>query len=344
MRRWQLCTAAIPSADFGPRHCMKKNASDYFVALAVIACSFVLLAALTYALGGWRPASRGRTLELDFADVTGVKLHSEVRYAGAPAGTVTAIRLLTEQERVALPSAKRRNAVRISVALDENLAPLPADAGVTISSDTLLSDKFVALSGGSPDAPRLADGAVLQGHGGGNIDELINSFGPFLEKAQDAIAGIEPLLKKTGDAVDAVKTGMNDILPKVGEVASMLKETSASADALLKHADKMIADVEGPLKADLVEMRTTLARAQDTMKSATSLLNRTDKNLDARMSELGVVLQNLKVVSTHAKAFAQAIGEKPNRVIFSGKPQTLPSEESILRSSRPFPVPPATSR
>ena len=317
---------------------MKKNASDYFVALSVIACSLVLLAALTYALGGWKPASKGRTLEVDFADVTGVKLHSEVRYAGAPAGTVSAIRLLTEQERNALPPEKRRNAVRVSVQLDEKLAPLPGDVTVSISSDTLLSDKFVALSGGSPDAPRLANGASLQGNGGGNIDDLINSIGPFLTKAQAAIEGIEPLLIKTGEAVDAVKVGVNDVLPKVGEVVISLKQTAASADTLLVHADKMIAEIEGPLKTDLVELRTTLTRTQDTMKSANFLLTRTDKNLDARMSELGVILQNLKVVSTHAKAFAQAIGEKPSRVIFSGKPTPLTPEERILRSSRPVPA------
>ena len=318
---------------------MKKNASDYFVALAVVACSLVLLGALTYALGGWKPPSRGRTLEVDFSDVTGVKPHTEVRYAGAPAGSVTAIRLLTESERNALPSDKLRNAVRVSVALDEKLPALPADVSAGISSDTLLSDKFIALTGGSPGAARLADGAQLQGHGGGSIDELINSVGPFLEKTEAAISGIEPLLMKTSEAVDAVKTGVSDILPKVGMVAEELKTTATSADALLKHADKMIADNEGPLKADLVELRTTLGRVQDTMKSATALLNRTDKNLDARMAELGVVLQNLKVVSTHAKAFTQAIGEKPNRVIFSGKPQSLPSEESILRSSRPVAAP-----
>src|SRR5262245_11121082 len=109
---------------------MKKNASDYFVALSVIVCSLVLLAALTYALGGWRPTNRERTLEVDFVDVTGVKLHSEVRYAGAHAGAVTAIRHLSETERQALPAEKRRNAVRVTLALDEKLVALPADIAV----------------------------------------------------------------------------------------------------------------------------------------------------------------------------------------------------------------------
>ena len=317
---------------------MKKNASDYFVALSVIACSLVLFGALTYALGGWKPASNGHTLAIDYADVTGVKLHSEVRYAGAPAGTVTDIRLLTEEERKALPPEKRRNAVRVTIQLDEKLAPLPADVAVSISSDTLLSDKFIALSGGSPDAPRLANAAVLQGQSTGSIDDLINSLGPFLKNAEAAIAGLEPLLKKTGEAVDAVKVGVSDVLPRVASVADSLKLTAASADALLQHADAMIADVGAPLKTDLVELRTTLTTMQGTLKTANSLLGRTDKNLDVRMQELGVVLQNLKVVTTKAKAFTQAIGEKPNRLIFSGKAKPLTPEPVILRTTRPLPA------
>jgi ABC-type transporter Mla subunit MlaD len=317
---------------------MKKNASDYLVALSVIVCSLVLLAALTYALGGWRPSNHGRTLEVDFVDVTGVKLHSDVRYAGAHAGAVTNIRHLTDEERHALPAEKRRNAVRVTLSLEEKLVALPADIVVSISSDTMLSDKFVALSGGSPDGPRLAWGTLLQGRAGGGLDDLINAVGPFLEKTQEVIASLEPLVRKTGDAVDALKAGVNEVLPKAGAVADSLKDTSASADALLKHADELIAENKGPLKDDLVELRTTLEKMQETMKTANSLLARADKNLDARLSELGVVLQNLKVVSTHAKAFAQAIGEKPNRIIFSGKNQPLPTEATILRSTRPVPL------
>jgi ABC-type transporter Mla subunit MlaD len=317
---------------------MKKNASDYIIALTVIACSLVLLGALTYALGGWKPAGSGRTLEVDFIDVTGVKLHSEVRYAGAPAGQVTNIRLLSEEERNALPDVQRKNAVRVSLALNRELPALPQDVVVAISSDTLLSDKFVALTGGSVEAPRLADGALLQGRSGGSIDELINSLGPFLKNAENAIAGIEPLFAKTGEAVDAVKLGVNDVLPKVSAVAASLQMTSSSADALLKRADKLIEDNAGEVKADLVELRTSLAKMQETFKSATTLLSRTDKHLDARMQELGVILQNLKVVSTHAKAFTQAIGERPNRVIFGSKVQPLTPEAVILRTSRPVPA------
>ena len=104
---------------------MKRNFSDYIVALAVIACSLVLLGALTIALSGYRLKKPARTLQIDYEDVTGIKLHSEVRYAGAPAGRVIAMRHLSATERGA--STNKRDAVRVTVSLDDKIPPLPAD-------------------------------------------------------------------------------------------------------------------------------------------------------------------------------------------------------------------------
>ena len=76
---------------------MKRNLSDYFVALFVIVCSVVLLGALTFALSGRQLKKPTRTLQINYEDVTGIKVNSEVRYAGAPAGRVIAMRHLTAQ-------------------------------------------------------------------------------------------------------------------------------------------------------------------------------------------------------------------------------------------------------
>src|SRR5215831_337196 len=105
---------AIP---FPSQNRMKKNLSDYHIALSVVACSVVLLAALTIALSGYQLKKPTRTLQIKYEDVTGVKVNSEVRYAGAPAGRVIAMRHLTAKEREA--SANRRNAVRVTVSLDD---------------------------------------------------------------------------------------------------------------------------------------------------------------------------------------------------------------------------------
>ena len=86
-------------ATLSPQDSMKRNFSDYLVALSVIACSAVLLTALTIALSGYRLKKPARTLQIDYEDVTGIKIHSEVRYAGAPAGRVIAMRHLSAAQR-----------------------------------------------------------------------------------------------------------------------------------------------------------------------------------------------------------------------------------------------------
>ena len=58
---------------------MKKNLSDYLVAFAVIACSLVLLGALTYALSGGFVSKSDRFLEIDYPDVSGIKLPFVIR-------------------------------------------------------------------------------------------------------------------------------------------------------------------------------------------------------------------------------------------------------------------------
>src|SRR5437763_13974500 len=116
---------------------MKRNLSDYIVALSVILTSLVVLAALTLALSGYHLKKPTRTLQINYEDVTGVKVNSEVRYAGAPAGRVIAMRHLTAQEREA--NANKKDAVRITVSLNERIPPLPADVTATLSSDTMLS-------------------------------------------------------------------------------------------------------------------------------------------------------------------------------------------------------------
>ena len=329
---------------------MKKNLSDYAVALTVIACSAVLVIALTVALTGWRVNKGGRTLVVGFRDVTGIRVQSEVRYAGAPAGHVSAVRMLTPAEREAAPTElEKRNAVRVTLLLDDRVPPIPEDTRVSLSSDTLLGEKFVALSAGTVDAPKLANGALLQGRGSGSIDTLIESIGPLVESigplvdslvpmvktADEALKGVNPLLKKAGDTIETVNA---DTLPRVAKLTEGLKATSETADSALKKMDKLLEEANGPIKTDLEQLKTTLVQLKTTLATADGVLGRTDKSLASRMTELGVVLQNLKVVATHAKALTQALGERPSRLIFSGKPQQLTPEAEILRSEKVLPA------
>ncbi len=302
---------------------MKRNLGDYVVALAVIACSLVLLTALTIALSGWRVSKPSRTLAIDYPDVTGLHLHSELRYAGAPAGRVIALRPLTPEERIA--TAEKTNAIRVTIEIDSAIPALPADVIAGIGSDTLLSDKFIALSAGDPSGPLLANGAILQGHASTSLDTLLSSAGPLLHSAEILLAELS--------------AKVNDAFPEVTKLMS-------EARVLVSRTDKVIADNEANLRSALEKLPKLVSDIQEIERNANSLLGSidgfvgtTDRQLAARMLELRVVLENLKVVTTQAKAITQTLGEKPSRLIWGvGKPSKLTSEETILKSRKSVPA------
>jgi ABC-type transporter Mla subunit MlaD len=290
---------------------MKKNLSDYLVALSVIACSVVLLAALTIALSGFRLKKPSRTLKINYEDVTGIKVHSEVRYAGAPAGRVIAMRHLTAAERA--KSATNRDAVVVTVALDDKIPPLPVDVVATLSADTLLAPKFVALSAGTPGGKTLANDAAIEGHPAYGIEQITAAAGPLFDNANK-------LLDTLNVTVTDLKGDLGDFMPKVGPLLDTAKVDFDELQKVVKNLN----DVEA-------QVGTVLGTAND-------FLGNTDKKLQEQLKELHVTLLNLKVISTHAKALVEALGEKPNRLIFSGKAAKLTSEADILKSDKPLPA------
>lgn len=290
---------------------MKKNLADYLVALSVIACSVVLLAALTIALSGFRLKKPSRTLKINYEDVTGIKVHSEVRYAGAPAGRVIAMRHLTAAERA--KSATNRDAVVVTVALDDKIPPLPVDVVATLSSDTMLAPKFVALSAGTPGGKTLANDALIEGHPAYGIEQITAAAGPLVENANR-------LLDTLTVTVTDLKGNLSDFMPKVGPLLDTAKGDFDELQGVVKNLN----DVE--------------AQAGTVLGTANDFLGNTDKKLQEQLKELHVTLLNLKVISTHAKALVEALGEKPNRLIFSGKAAKLTSEADILKSDKPLPA------
>jgi len=289
----------------------RSNFADFLVALFVIVCSVVLLAALTFALTGYHLKKPTRTLQINYEDVTGIKVNSEVRYAGAPAGRVIAMRHLTAPEREA--SANKKDAVRVTVTLGAGIPPLPTDVTATLSSDTLLSPKFVALSAGTPGGPTLADNAAIEGHPAYGLEQITGAAGPLIDNANKLIDNLNV-------TVTNLKKDLRDFTPKLGPLADSLKLD-------LDNLQNAITNLEGVEKG-----------ANTLFGTADTFIKTTDKQLEEQLKQLHVTLLNLKVVTTYAKELVETLAQKPNRIIFSGKPATLTPESEILKSSKPLPA------
>jgi hypothetical protein len=98
-------------------------------------------------------------------------------------------------------------------------------------------------------------------------------------------------------------------------------------------------------KVDFDELHTVIKGLNDietqvgaVLGSAHDFIGNTDEQLQERLGQLHVTLMNLKVITTHAKALVETLGEKPSRIIFSGKPTKLTPEADIIKSREPLPA------
>jgi ABC-type transporter Mla subunit MlaD len=120
--------------------------------------------------------------------------------------------------------------------------------------------------------------------------------------------------------VSSLKKDLADFTPKLGPLADSLK---TDADNM----QNVITNVDGVAKG-----------ADSVLGTADKFIGTTDKQLQEQLKQLHVTLLNLKVVTTYAKELVETLAEKPNRIIFSGKPEKLTPESEILKSSKPLPA------
>src|SRR5438067_11757043 len=124
------------------------------------------------------------------------------------------MRHLTPAERAKL--SNKKDAVVVTVELDDGIPPLPADVTATLSADTLLAPKFVALSAGTPGGKTLANNAAIEGHPAYGIEQITAAAGPLFENANR-------LLNDLSVTVTGLKKDLGDFTPKLGPLADSLK-------------------------------------------------------------------------------------------------------------------------
>lgn len=316
-----------------------KNFGDWAVALVVVACSVALFAALAMALSGRLITQPGRTLKVYFHDVTGIKVSSNVRYAGAPAGRVAGIRMLSPQERIA--TGDPRNVVELSLAVDRRVPALPADVEVSVAADTLLADKFILISGGDPAGPILDDKFVLQGVTPVTFDRLTRN----LDSVIDGISGI--LKSSPGDSSDlfdrlqAFIQNAQKALDEARGLITSAKPVVQDASALLTDSRQLITTNRDGITRTVTNLERASVSLDKLTVRATTFINTTETKITPLLSDFRVTAENLKITSTYTRFLLRSLAARPQQLIWgTRRPNELPSPEEILKSAKPLPYNP----
>ena len=306
-----------------------KNFSDWAVALTGVLCSAVLFAALALALSGTLVGKPARTVRVNFHDVMGVNPGAAVKYGGASAGKVASIRMLTAEERPG--TGDPLNTVQVTLALSAGVPPFPSDVSVSVSADTILSDKLILVGGGSPAGPALADNAAVQGISPTTFDKLVR-------EVEGTITGLRKMLggtkEETRDVFERLRALLTDTQTLLAEAKPVLQD----ARSLAAEAKLLIAENREPITRTIGRLDHAAGAIDQLAARGSSLIANNEKKLGATIADFKVVAENLKVASTYTKILTRNLALRPSQLVWSSKPPSLPSEVQILQSVKPVPA------
>jgi len=326
-----------------------KSIHDWAIALTVLACSILLFFTLAFALSNRHLGTPDVLLRVNFSDATGLKPNAHVKFAGAAIGILREIRILTPEERAA--SGDPANAVQLLLALGANARDIPGDASFSISSDTLLSDKFVLISGGTQGVPPLDSNRVAQGIPPTTFDQLTRQVGGMITRVENllgsgsgevgsAMGDLRQTLTETRELLAEAKVAITEARSLVGDADKMIDEgrsTLGQAGELIVEGRSLLAENREPLRKAVASLESAATTTVGAAARAEKLIRDNEGNLQATLRDLQVSSQNLKLLTTYGKILTRSLAERPQQIIWGPRrrPNELPSEAEILRGLPP---------
>ena len=187
-----------------------------------------------------------------FDNVSGLGEAGDVRYNGLPVGQVVGLRLDPDD-----PSRVR---VRIEVTEE---TPVKTDTIATLQGQGVTGVSFVALTGGSADAPRLPENGVITAQPSA-FQSLLDGAPALLQKAVVLLDDINEVVNEGNRAA------VTEVLNNLASASGRLDRALADFETLSKDlgsAAREVAGFAGRLEALADTADTTLTTATDTLES-----------------------------------------------------------------------------
>lgn len=252
----------------------------------------VILAAAIFSVGGgvhW--LSGTEELRAHFARVNGLQVGAPVHLSGVNVGTVS---------RIHFPKDPRANYVVVYLSIRDDAMPrVHADSVAKIESMGLLGDKFLLLTAGSPSAPSIQPGALVQSQDPVNYAALLEARG-----TSDLVANILAISESVRDLFDSINSGHGVLAELIKGPANpnekpftlaSLQQTMDNAARLSAQLDVTIERInrgQGVLGA-MLSPQTDGRRIINNFASAAGSLRTTAARLDQTSRRLDILVARI---------------------------------------------------
>jgi phospholipid/cholesterol/gamma-HCH transport system substrate-binding protein len=267
-----------------------------------------------FTLGGQRKAFvKSFALNVVFDDIQGLKTGNNVWYSGVKIGTIKKIQFYGNSQ------------VQVTLNIEEEAHKyIHKDAKASISSDGLIGNKIIVITGGNPKYPFVEDGDKLQVQGTLSTDDIMKTFQVNNKNLVDITSDFKVLSRSLVEGKGAAGALLTDeaIAGNFKAIVSNLQRTTASTDRMAREldafsrklntegglADKLLTDtaVFAGLQRSVTELQKTARSAAiltENLNKASGKLNQTDNaaglllNDQQTADQVRAIMNNLKTSS-----------------------------------------------
>jgi phospholipid/cholesterol/gamma-HCH transport system substrate-binding protein len=279
---------------------------------ALVLVGFVVFTGFMFWLTGRSLVSKAVAVQVEFADVSGLKEGDPVRVSGVKKGRVGQVRLV------------RVGRVTVTLQLDPEVRP-HKDATATVAAADFLGAKYVDYNPGVNDT-LLAGGGFIKGV---TQEQFADIAQRAATSAQELIANVNKGLNPGQLASDihntllATQRGMNALTQATnGPAVQQTQATLKSLERVMAHLDTLFANagaVETGKRLDTLSTNLTqlTGRLADATGSLKALLDKIDKGEGTlgKVATDTLLYKNLNETLTSLTSLLNDLRERPGRYL-----------------------------
>ena len=267
----------------------------------IVVGAFILVGLAIFILGIFTLGSQKKafvksfTVDVVFDDIQGLKTGNNVWFSGVKIGTIKKIQFYgTSQVQVLLNIEEEAHKY------------IHKDASASISSDGLIGNKIIVITGGSPKFPFVEDGDRLRVNTTLSTDDIMKTFQVNNKNLVEVTSDFKLLARGLVEGKGTVGSLLTDqeVADNFKAMVVNLKSTTASANKMASelNAFSKTLNTKGGLADQLLTDTTVFAKLQasvnelqKTANSASALsdnLNKASEKLTQKDNAIGVLLND----------------------------------------------------
>jgi phospholipid/cholesterol/gamma-HCH transport system substrate-binding protein len=287
---------------------MQKNGNRRQVIVGIfIFLGLVIFVLGVFTLGGQKKTfTKSISLNMVFDDIQGLKAGNNVWFSGVKIGTIKKIQFYGTSQ------------VQVFINIDEEAHKyIHKDATASISSDGLIGNKIIVLSGGSTKLPFIEDGDQLTVSTALSTDEIMKTFQVNNKNLVDITNDFKTLSKSLVDGKGTAGALLSD-----EEIANNFKAIVANLKTTTVAANKMSVELN-----EFTRKMNTEGGLADKLMTDTAVF----AQLERAVNELQRTAQSAAVMTENLNTASGKLNQKDNAVgLLLNDPATAGQVKSIM--------------